>query len=68
MVLKNSVYDWLKWICLLLLPAVSVLYSTLAGVWGWPFAHEVTVTLDAVAVFLGAVIGVSTHQYYQEMK
>ena len=68
MKLKDTVYDILKWVCLLLLPAVSVLYSTLAGVWNWPFAHEITVTLDAVAVFLGAVIGISTYQYNQEMK
>ena len=60
---KNSVYDVLKWICLICLPAVSVLYSVLAGVWGWPYAHEVTVTLDAVAVFIGALIGISTYRY-----
>lgn len=64
--LKNKVYDFLKWFCLLFIPAVSVLYSTLAGVWGWPFAHEITITLDAVAVFLGAAIGISTVKYNQE--
>ena len=66
LLLKDSVYDVLKWVCLICLPAISVLYSVLAGVWGWPYAHEVTVTLDAVAVFIGALIGISTYKYNKE--
>ena len=60
---KNPVYDVLKWLCLIVLPALSVLYSVLAGVWGWPYSHEITVTLDAVAVFIGSLIGISTYKY-----
>ena len=63
LLLKDSVYDVLKWVFLIALPAISVLYSVLADVWGWPYAHEVTVTLDAVAVFIGALIGISTYKY-----
>lgn len=66
LLLKDSVYDVLKWVCLIALPAISVLYSVLAGVWGWPYAHEVTVTLDAAAVFIGALIGISTYKYNRE--
>ena len=33
---NDKVYDILKWLCLIALPALSVLYSALAGVWGWP--------------------------------
>lgn len=65
---KNPVYDVLKWVCLIVLPAVSVLYSVLAEVWGWPYAHEITVSLDAVAVFIGALIGVSTAKYNSRNK
>ena len=31
---NDKVYDILKWLCLIVLPALSVLYSALAGVWG----------------------------------
>ena len=31
---NDKVYDILKWLCLIALPALSVLYSALAGVWG----------------------------------
>lgn len=64
MMLKDKVYDVLKWLCIIALPAAAVLYNTLAGVWGWPYAHEVTTTLEAVALFLGALIGISTYHYY----
>lgn len=64
---NNKVYDVLKWLCLIVLPAVSVLYSVLAGVWGWGYAVEVVTTIDAVAVFIGSLIGISTHRYNQRM-
>lgn len=61
--LKNQVYDSLKWICLVVIPAISVLYTQLAGAWGWPYVHQIATTFDAVSLFLGALIGVSTYEY-----
>ena len=66
--LNNKVYDVLKWACLLGLPALSVLYSALSGVWGWPYAKEVSMTINAVITFLGAMIGISTASYNGEAK
>ena len=61
---NDKVYDILKWLCLIALPALSVLYSALAGVWGWPYAQEVATTInDAVGAFVGALIGISTASY-----
>lgn len=57
--LKDSVYNFLKWICLIVLPALSVLYGTLAGIWNFPFATQIPLTIDAIDVFLGALIGIS---------
>lgn len=61
--LNNKVYDVLKWLVLIVLPACSGLYAALAGAWGWGCVEQVTTTLSAVALFLGALIGVSTAQY-----
>lgn len=61
--LNNRVYDVLKWACLIALPALSVLYSVLSGVWGWPYAEEVSTTINAVIAFVGALIGLSTMSY-----
>lgn len=61
--LKDSVYDVLKWIALICLPALGVAYSALAGVWGWPYADEIVRTVNAVCVLLGALLGISTAEY-----
>lgn len=61
--LKDSVYDVLKWVALICLPALGVAYSALAGVWGWPYADEIARTVNAVCVLLGALLGISTAEY-----
>lgn len=57
--LKDSVYNVLKWICLIALPALAVLYFTLSKIWGLPYGAEITATINAIAVFIGALIGIS---------
>ena len=59
MKLDNKVYDILKWIALVVLPALSVFYATIAGIWGLPYATQIPLTIDAVDVFIGALIGIS---------
>lgn len=66
MKLKDSVYDILKWIALICLPALGVAYSALAGVWGWPYADEIARTVNAVCVLLGALLGISTAEYNKQ--
>ena len=65
---ENRVYDILKWLCLIALPAASVLYSALSGVWGWAYAQEVATTINAVVAFVGALIGISTANYKKDIE
>ena len=65
---ENRVYDILKWLCLIALPASSVLYSALAGVWGWSYAQEVATTINAVVAFVGALIGISSANYKKDIE
>ena len=64
--LPDKVYDVLKWVALILIPAVAVLYGALAPVWGWPYAEQIVYTLTAIDTFLGAHLGISTAQYNKE--
>ena len=64
--LNDKVYDVLKWLVLIVLPACSGLYAALAGVWGWGYVEQVTTTISAVALFIGALIGVSSANYKKE--
>lgn len=62
--LNNKVYDVLKWVVLVLLPAASVLLVALQQAWGWDIPIEAIVTtISAVEVFLGAILGISCLSY-----
>lgn len=57
--LPDNVYKVLKWAALIALPAIAVFYSTAAPYWGWPDTEAVVVTVNAVGVLIGTLIGVS---------
>lgn len=66
MKLPDKVYDTLKWICLIALPALAVFYYTLSKIWGLPFGAEIPATINAVAVLIGALIGISQYNISKE--
>ena len=66
MKLPNKVYDIFKWLCILGLPALSALYSSLAARWGWPNAEQISGTISDIGGFLGVVIGISSAGYALE--
>ena len=61
--MNNKLYDVLKWVALIVLPALAVLYGTLANIWGLPFGEQVPDTITAIDLFLGVVLGVSNATY-----
>jgi hypothetical protein len=61
--LSNRVYDALKWITLVLLPAVGVFYLALANTWDFPYGTEVVTTIAAIDLFLAALLGISTNKF-----
>jgi hypothetical protein len=61
--MSNRMYDILKQIALIWLPALGTLYFALAGIWGFPYAEQIVGTITAVDTFLGAVLGLSSHKY-----
>lgn len=61
---SNKTYDFLKWMCLIAVPAVITLISTLGTIYGKDMT-TVTATIGAVATFVGALIGVSNSAYKQ---
>jgi hypothetical protein len=67
MIFKNEkIYDALKWISLIFLPALATLWFTVAKIWGLPYIAEITGTLVAIDTFLGALIGISNIRYQLE--
>ena len=66
--MSNKVYDALKWIAQIVLPALATLYLALAGIWGLPYGQQVSGTIMAIDAFLGAILGISTARYKQRLK
>jgi hypothetical protein len=61
--LPDPVYQVLKWLVLVVIPAAATLYVGLAMVWGWPYADEIAKTASLICAFIGALIGVSQIGY-----
>ena len=61
--MSNRMYDILKWVALIFLPALGTLYFALASIWGLPYGQEIVGTITAIDAFLGALLGISTVQY-----
>ena len=61
--MSNKVYDALKFIAQIVLPAIGTLYFALATIWGLPYAEQIVGTITAVDTFLGTVLCISTVKY-----
>lgn len=66
MKMSNKVYDILKWIAMILIPAVSALYFGLSQIWGFPYGEEIVGTLAVIDTFLGAILGISSNNYWKD--
>ena len=61
--IPNKVYDVLKWVCMVGLPALATLWFALGKIWGFPYLAEIEATIIAIDTFLGAILGISTISY-----
>ena len=66
--MSNKVYDVLKYIALIVLPALGTFYFAIAKIWGFPYASEIVGTISAVDALLGALLKISTDNYNQELQ
>ncbi len=65
MLLDNRHYDTLKWIALILLPALAVLVGGLGDLYQITYRDQVVQTINLLATFLGALLQISSHHYHQ---
>lgn len=63
MIKSNKLYDALKYIAQVILPALGTLYFAIAQTWGLSHANEVVGTIVAVDAFLGVVLHLSSNAY-----
>lgn len=68
MTFNNKVYNVLKWVALILLPALSTLIMTLGDIWAIPYKEQIALTITAIDTFLGAILAISSASYKGEGK
>lgn len=61
--LPSKWYDFLKYLDIVVLPAIGALYAGLSQIWTLPYASEVPATITVICTFLGAILCISTAQY-----
>lgn len=64
--MNNKTYDILKRVALIIIPALATFVNAVGIVWGFPHTDEVTATITALGVFLGAALGISSRNYEPE--
>lgn len=61
--MSDKVYDVLKFIAQIVLPALATFYLTLAGIWSLPYGEQISGTIMAIDTLLGAILMISSTKY-----
>lgn len=58
--LPDKIYEVLRWLVAVFMPALGVFFSTIAGAWQWNLPTEAILTTpSAVELFLSDIFGIS---------
>ena len=68
MKIPNKLYDVLKWLCMLALPALALFTQTIFAIWGLPYGEQISATIVAINALMGACLGISTIGYNRQQK
>lgn len=61
--MNKKLYDVLKFIAQIVLPALGTFYLTLSGIWQLPYGEQVSATVMAVDTLLGAILMLDSMKY-----
>jgi hypothetical protein len=61
--LSNKLYDFLRFIAQILLPAAGTAYAAIAALWGWGAVTQVVGTIVAIDTLLGVVVSYLKAKY-----
>lgn len=64
--LSNKVYDNMKWIVMVLMPAITTLVGGLGKLYAWNNTEIAVTTLTLLTTFMGAVTVKSSSNYNKE--
>lgn len=62
-IFSEAMYNKLKYVAMILLPAFTAFYAVLGNIWDWPNVEEVLASLAGADALLGVLLGISTKSY-----
>jgi len=65
--LSNKMYDTLKSLDLVWLPALTTFYVTLDSIFGWGYGDIVAKVSAALCTLIGSLLGLSSSTYYRNL-
>lgn len=65
MKMDDKVYNVLKYIAQIALPALGAFYFAISQIWGLPYGEQIVGTIAALDTLLGVLLGISTYNYYK---
>lgn len=66
--MSSKVYDVLKFIAVIVLPATGALYFALSEIWGLPYGEQIVGTITAIDTFLGTVLMIDSAKYKKNVE
>ena len=63
MKISDKTYQILKWVAIIVMPALATFCVAMGEIWGIPYTTQIASTLTALATFLGALLGIASAQY-----
>lgn len=64
MIFSDKVYDVLKWVAIVALPALATFIAIISKIWGWAdLGVAISQTITALGVLIGALLGISAISY-----
>lgn len=65
--LSNKMYDTLKSLDLVWLPALTTFYVTIDSIFGWGYGDVVAKVSAALCTLIGSLLGLSSSTYYRNL-
>lgn len=62
-IFSDKLYNILKYLAMIALPALALFTQTIFSIWGLPYGEQISATIVAINALLGALIGISTIGY-----
>lgn len=61
--MSDKIYDILKWVAMVALPALATFVISICGLWDLPYSEPISGTITALATLLGALLQISNYKY-----